>query len=162
MFESTIMSKVLEIEYELEDIETVAKRILDYASSKTILFYGEMGTGKTTLIKSLVKLIGSNDDVSSPTFSIVNDYKLKGNSIYHFDLYRINDDEEALNFGFEDYLSTSNWVFIEWPQTILNLLPEDTNTIEIFHNNNNSRFLKLSQNHITNQEKTKKAVKTEK
>lgn len=162
MFESTIMSKVLEIEYELEDIETVAKRILDYASSKTILFYGEMGTGKTTLIKSLVKLIGSNDDVSSPTFSIVNDYKLKGNSIYHFDLYRINDDEEALNFGFEDYLSTSNWVFIEWPQTILNLLPEDTNTIEISHNNNNSRFLKLSQNHITNQEKTKKAVKTEK
>lgn len=156
------MSKVLEIEYELEDIETVAKRILDYASSKTILFYGEMGTGKTTLIKSLVKLIGSNDDVSSPTFSIVNDYKLKGNSIYHFDLYRINDDEEALNFGFEDYLSTSNWVFIEWPQTILNLLPEDTNTIEISHNNNNSRFLKLSQNHITNQEKTKKAVKTEK
>jgi tRNA threonylcarbamoyladenosine biosynthesis protein TsaE len=138
------MSKVLEIEYELEDIGTVAKRILDYASSKTILFYGEMGTGKTTLIKSLVKLIGSTDDVSSPTFSIVNDYKLKGSSIYHFDLYRINDDEEALNFGFEDYLSTSNWVFIEWPQTILNLLPEDTNTIEISHNNNNSRFLKLS------------------
>jgi tRNA threonylcarbamoyladenosine biosynthesis protein TsaE len=153
------MSKLLELDYQIEDIETVAKQILDQASSKTILFYGDMGAGKTTLIKSLVKLIGSYDDVSSPTFSIVNDYKLENGSIYHFDLYRINDEEEALNFGFEDYLYTSNWVFIEWPQNAKNLIPEDTNTIEISHKNKTSRSLKLSHKHNINPEKQQKAVK---
>jgi tRNA threonylcarbamoyladenosine biosynthesis protein TsaE len=153
------MSRYLEIEYELEDIETVAKQILNHLSSKTILFYGDMGIGKTTLIKSLVKLIGSDDSVNSPTFSIVNDYKLKDHCIYHFDLYRIKDQEEALNFGFEDYLYTSNWVFIEWPKYVLTLLPENTNTIDISYKNKTSRLLKLSQELNINPENQQKAVK---
>nr|WP_321243051.1 tRNA (adenosine(37)-N6)-threonylcarbamoyltransferase complex ATPase subunit type 1 TsaE [uncultured Psychroserpens sp.] len=154
-----MMSKLLELDYQIEDIDTVAKQILDHMSSKTVLFYGEMGAGKTTLIKSLVKLLGSDDDVSSPTFSIVNDYRAKSNSIYHFDLYRISDEEEALNFGFEDYLNTPNWVFIEWPQNAQNLVPEDANTIEISYKNKTSRTLKLSQKHNINPEKQQKATK---
>ncbi|OUS02971.1 tRNA (adenosine(37)-N6)-threonylcarbamoyltransferase complex ATPase subunit type 1 TsaE [Flavobacteriales bacterium 33_180_T64] len=142
----------MEITYQIEDIASVARQILERVSSKTLLFYGDMGVGKTTLIKSLVKAIGSHDDVSSPTFSIVNEYATKAASIYHFDLYRIQDEEEALNFGFEDYLYTSNWVFIEWPENAKNLLPEDANSIEIFHKNTTSRSLKLSQNTILTQE----------
>ncbi|MFT7051055.1 MAG: tRNA threonylcarbamoyladenosine biosynthesis protein TsaE [Psychroserpens sp.] len=153
------MSKLLELEYHIEDIEIVAKQILDHISSKTILFYGDMGAGKTTLIKSLVKSLGCEDDVSSPTFSIVNEYHLKDNSIYHFDLYRISDEEEALNFGFEDYLYTSKWVFIEWPQNVQNLLPEDINTIDISYKSKTSRSLKLSQKHNINPENQQKAVK---
>jgi tRNA threonylcarbamoyladenosine biosynthesis protein TsaE len=154
-----MMSKLLELEYHIEDIEIVAKQILDHISSKTILFYGDMGAGKTTLIKSLVKSLGCEDDVSSPTFSIVNEYHLKDNSIYHFDLYRISDEEEALNFGFEDYLYTSKWVFIEWPQNVQNLLPEDINTINISYKSKTSRSLKLSQKHNINPENQQKAVK---
>ncbi|WP_415223473.1 tRNA (adenosine(37)-N6)-threonylcarbamoyltransferase complex ATPase subunit type 1 TsaE [Psychroserpens sp.] len=154
-----MMSKLLELEYHIEDIEIVAKQILDHISSKTILFYGDMGAGKTTLIKSLVKSLGCEDDVSSPTFSIVNEYHLKDNSIYHFDLYRISDEEEALNFGFEDYLYTSKWVFIEWPQNVQNLLPEDINTIDISYKSKTSRSLKLSQKHNINPENQQKAVK---
>jgi len=147
-----MMSKLLELDYQIEEIETVAKQVLDHISSKTVLFFGEMGAGKTTLIKSLVKLLGSDDDVNSPTFSIVNDYRIKNGSIYHFDLYRINDEEEVLNFGFEDYLYTPNWVFIEWPQIAQNLISEDINTIEISHKNKISRSLKLSQKLNINQE----------
>ncbi|WP_299336528.1 tRNA (adenosine(37)-N6)-threonylcarbamoyltransferase complex ATPase subunit type 1 TsaE [uncultured Psychroserpens sp.] len=140
------MSKLLEITYQIEDIDAVAQQILEHVSSKTLLFYGDMGVGKTTLIKAIVKALGSNDEVSSPTFSIVNEYVTKDNAIYHFDLYRINDEEDALNFGFEDYLYTSNWVLIEWPENAKNLLPEDVNCIEIYHKNETSRSLKLSQN----------------
>jgi tRNA threonylcarbamoyladenosine biosynthesis protein TsaE len=147
------MSKLLEITYQIKDIDTVAKQILQHATSKTILFDGEMGVGKTTLIKTLSKLLGCTDDVSSPTFSIVNEYVAKDSSIYHFDLYRINDEEEALNFGFEDYLYTSNWVFIEWPKNAQNLLPKDANTLSIYHQNKTSRSLKLSQNTILTQKK---------
>ncbi|WP_204345158.1 tRNA (adenosine(37)-N6)-threonylcarbamoyltransferase complex ATPase subunit type 1 TsaE [Psychroserpens algicola] len=147
------MSVLLEITYEIEDIDTVAKQILDHATSKTIAFNGDMGVGKTTLIKSLVKCLGCDDDVSSPTFSIVNEYLGNEASIFHFDLYRINDEEEALNFGFEDYLYTSNWVFIEWPENAENLLPQDINSIEISYKNKTSRSLKLSQNMILTQKK---------
>nr|WP_321226071.1 tRNA (adenosine(37)-N6)-threonylcarbamoyltransferase complex ATPase subunit type 1 TsaE [uncultured Psychroserpens sp.] len=153
------MFKLLELDYQIEGIETVAKQILNHVSSKTILFYGEMGAGKTTLIKSLVKLLGSDDDVSSPTFSIVNDYESKDGSIHHFDLYRISDEEEALNFGFEDYLNTSHWVFIEWPQNVQNLIPEDANIIEISYKNKTERILKLSQNHNINPQNQQKVAK---
>ena len=145
------MSNELEITYHIDELETVAQQILEHASSKTLLFYGDMGVGKTTLIKSLVKTLGSSDDVSSPTFSIVNEYAAVKSLIYHFDLYRISDEEEALNFGFEDYLNTSNWVFIEWPENAMNLMPEDANSIEISHINKTSRSLKLSQNRTLTQ-----------
>jgi len=138
------VSNLLDITYQIEDINTVTQQILQRLTSKTILFYGDMGVGKTTLIKSLAKLLGCDDEVSSPTFSIVNEYVTKDSSIFHFDFYRIKDEDEALNFGFEDYLYTPNWVFIEWPENVKNLLPEDVNIIEVSHVNETSRHLKLN------------------
>lgn len=138
------MPNLLEIEYRINDIDTIARRVLDFSDSKTMLFYGEMGVGKTTLIKSLVKLLGSNDDVSSPTFSIVNEYEGNDCTIYHFDLFRMTNEEEVLNFGFEDYLDNKHWVFIEWPEIAINLLIEDYTVIKTVTNNDNTRTLKLS------------------
>ena len=138
------MSNLLEIEYQIKDIETIANRILEFSNSKILLFYGEMGAGKTTLIKTLVKLLGSNDEVSSPTFSIVNEYLGKDCSIYHFDLFRMTNEEEILNFGFEDYLDNQHWVFIEWPEIALHLLMAEYNVITMSSINDNSRTLTLS------------------
>ncbi|WMI67281.1 tRNA (adenosine(37)-N6)-threonylcarbamoyltransferase complex ATPase subunit type 1 TsaE [Mangrovimonas sp. YM274] len=136
----------MEIRYQINDIEQVAKTVLEEVHSKTILFYGEMGVGKTTLIKTLVKALGSNDSVSSPTFSIVNEYLLESGCIYHFDFYRIEDEDEALNFGVEDYLYSNEWILMEWPEKISSLLPEDAVIIEIVKDNNGHRTLKLTQN----------------
>jgi len=89
-----------------------------------------MGVGKTTLIKELIKQLGSLDNVSSPTFSLVNEYdSRKGEKIYHFDFYRIKSEEEALDMGIEDYLYSDIWCFIEWPEKVKNLLP--LNAVEI-------------------------------
>lgn len=112
------------LEYSLDSLEVVAQKILNSVSHKTILFNGEMGTGKTTLIKALVKQLGSMDDVSSPTYSLVNTYETPTSDIYHFDLYRLNSIEEAFDFGIEDYLQSDNWLFIEWPEIIKELLPD--------------------------------------
>lgn len=143
------MSKLLEITFSIEDLASVSKQILEHATSKTLLFYGDMGVGKTTLIKALVETLGSTDDVSSPTFSIVNEYMANDTSIYHFDLYRIEDEEEALNFGIEDYLNTTNWVFIEWPERAENILPnDDINCIKLTYKNEASRSLYISENRI--------------
>ncbi|WP_053977883.1 tRNA (adenosine(37)-N6)-threonylcarbamoyltransferase complex ATPase subunit type 1 TsaE [Mangrovimonas xylaniphaga] len=136
----------MEIAYQIYDIENVAKKVLNEINSKTILFYGEMGVGKTTLVKALVKALGSNDAVSSPTFSIVNEYKLEKGYIYHFDFYRIEDEEEALNFGLEEYLFSDQWLLMEWPEKIPSLLPEEAVCIEIVTDENGQRTLKLTQN----------------
>ncbi|RKE95319.1 tRNA (adenosine(37)-N6)-threonylcarbamoyltransferase complex ATPase subunit type 1 TsaE [Ichthyenterobacterium magnum] len=141
----------MEINYNIKDIDAVASRILETLTSKIILLDGDMGAGKTTLIKALVVALGSNDIVSSPTFSIVNEYKLENDSIYHFDLYRIEDETEALNFGFEDYLYSNNWLLIEWPEKIQNLLDDNVNVITITANKDTSRSLKLSQKLVLTQ-----------
>lgn len=146
----------IEYKYSIENIESIASVLLKEATSKTLLFYGEMGVGKTTLIKELSKQLGSIENVNSPTFSIVNEYELKDGLIYHFDLYRIKDEEEALNFGIEDYLYSDQWVFIEWPEKLGNLLPENSNEIEIILNIDGSRTLKLSTENNLTQEKAKK------
>jgi tRNA threonylcarbamoyladenosine biosynthesis protein TsaE len=141
----------MEINYHLDNINLVAEVVIDHLTSKTILLYGDMGVGKTTLIKAIVNALGSNDIGNSPTFAIVNEYKTAQDTIYHFDLYRIKDEEEALNFGMDDYLSSNSWLFIEWPDKILNLLPNDINSLEIVLNEDNSRTLKLNQNiNLTN------------
>jgi tRNA threonylcarbamoyladenosine biosynthesis protein TsaE len=142
----SIFNSHLKITYQIQDLNKVAASILEQATSKTILFKGEMGTGKTTLIKALVKALGSSDVVSSPTFSIVNEYLTPGARIFHFDMYRIEDEIEALNFGIEDYLDSSAWIFMEWPEKISNILPENVNLITITLENKTSRTLKLSQN----------------
>jgi tRNA threonylcarbamoyladenosine biosynthesis protein TsaE len=113
--------------YKETDIAKVAQHIIKETTSKTLCFYGSMGAGKTTLIKALVKELGGTDTVSSPTFGIVNEYHHIDGSVlgYHFDFYRLNDETEALDLGFEDYLNQNTWIFIEWPEKIPSFLPDD-------------------------------------
>lgn len=118
--------------YALGEIETVVKEILPLLKSSVICFKGEMGAGKTTLIQSLCAALSVEDVVSSPTFSLINEYQNKaGKSIYHFDFYRIESEEEALDFGAEEYLYSGNFCLIEWAENIASLLPEDHQTIEL-------------------------------
>ena len=120
------MSKTLFTE-NVEQLNSIAKQILDYTSThKKFAFYGEMGVGKTTLIKALSLQLGVTDIVSSPTFSIVNEYQADENTkIYHFDFYRIEDENEAYDMGYEEYFFSNAYCFIEWPEKIPNLIEED-------------------------------------
>jgi len=113
------------LEYSLNDLAQAADIILKHlGSSKLVLIFGEMGTGKTTLVKALCKELGVTETVSSPTFSIVNEYVSSTNPhlIYHFDLYRLNNQEEALEIGLSDYLDSPNLCVVEWPERALGLL----------------------------------------
>jgi len=131
--------------YFLEDIDVAAQFILEHLKSPILLFDGDMGSGKTTLIKALVKQLESKDEANSPTFSIVNEYQTPDKKIYHFDLYRLNDFEEALDFGIEEYLNDDQaYVFIEWPDVIMELLPDNSQKIRIIVKENNSRELQIS------------------
>jgi tRNA threonylcarbamoyladenosine biosynthesis protein TsaE len=134
----------LEINYKVNEVEDVAKQLIKNLKTKTLLIYGKMGVGKTTLIKAIVKTLGSKDVVSSPTFSIVNEYELKNDKIYHFDLYRIKDLAEAYNFGIEDYLFNNNWILIEWPEKIEGILLDDFDYINIKISSENTRILSLN------------------
>lgn len=118
--------------FTLEEIDLAVAKFYESNPHKVVLFNGLMGAGKTTFIKALCKKLGVEDVTSSPTFSLVNDYQTpQGNSIYHFDLYRIKSEIEALDMGIEEYLYSGNWCFIEWPEKIPNLLPENVTTINI-------------------------------
>jgi len=141
----------LETIYTLKNIEKVANELLQSLTTKTLLVYGDMGVGKTTLIKTIVKLLGSKDDVSSPTFSIVNEYEGSETLIYHFDLYRIKNIEEAYNFGIEDYLFSDHWSIIEWPEKIQDIVPTNYDRIDLKLNSDNSRTIKLNKNIDINQ-----------
>lgn len=136
----------MEIEYTLETLDSVSKQIIDATPhSKIILFNGDLGTGKTTLIKELVKTLGCEETVSSPTYSLVNEYKTEDTSIYHFDLYRLEDEEELYNFGIEEYLNTSHWLLVEWPNLLKPLIDENYYEITINRlDNNNKRMLELT------------------
>lgn len=134
-------------DYSLQDLEAVAQYILKESHSKILLFNGEMGVGKTTLIKTLVKMLGSTDSISSPTYSLVNEYKIPNHSIFHFDLYRIEDEEELYNFGIEDYLSDQHWIFVEWPEILLPLIQSNYTALQLETTNTSKR--KLTLNNIT-------------
>ena len=122
----------MKITFTLEQINQVAKKILDQNPHKVILLNGEMGVGKTTLIKELAKILGVTEPTSSPTFSLVNEYETNNNQlVYHFDFYRLNNEVEALDMGIDDYLYSSNWCFIEWAEKIPNLIPETHSVITI-------------------------------
>ena len=126
------MSKTL-FAKNVEQLNSIAQQILDYTSShKKFAFYGKMGVGKTTLIKALSLQLGVSDIVSSPTFSIVNEYQADENiQIYHFDFYRIEDEKEAYDMGYEEYFFSNAYCFIEWPEKISNLIKEDVVQIKI-------------------------------
>jgi tRNA threonylcarbamoyladenosine biosynthesis protein TsaE len=128
--------------YKLKDLSRIADEIVLNATSKTILFYGEMGVGKTTLIKEIAKRIGVDEMINSPTYSIVNEYELNNGKLFHFDCYRLESEEEALDIGVEDYFFSSHWNLIEWPERIENLLPEKKMIIELSINKNGSRTIK--------------------
>ena len=119
--------------YTLDKLPSIAKQIINIAkNTKNILFYAEMGAGKTTLIKEIIKQLGVTDNVSSPTFSLVNEYlSINNETIYHFDFYRIEDETEALDIGIEDYFYKDAWCFIEWAQNIDSYLPENSVVVNI-------------------------------
>jgi len=132
--------------YNLNELAKVSQLLLGAFNSKIVLFQGEMGSGKTTLIKALLKQMGGTDTAYSPSFSLVNEYETDEGAIYHFDLYRIDDVTEIWDMGFEEYLSTDNWLFIEWPELIMDQIPSDVNKIEIQNVSEMSRSLKLTIN----------------
>lgn len=122
----------METVFSLDEINEVAQKILSQNPKKVILFNGNMGVGKTTLIKALAKNLGVNDATSSPTFSLVNEYQISDNQyIYHFDVYRLKNETEALDMGIDEYLYSGNWCFIEWAENIPNLIPDEHSIINI-------------------------------
>ena len=130
--------------YSLGHLLEIAKQIIESVPNKTLLFYGKMGVGKTTLIKELVKQLGCDDIVSSPTFSLVNEYNSRqGETIYHFDFYRIKNETEALDIGIEEYFYSNNWCFIEWPEKVKNLLPLDAVAIHLSINDDETRSVTI-------------------
>ncbi len=130
--------------YDLNNISTVATEIISLTKHKVLLFYGDMGSGKTTLIKEIVKVLGVTENANSPTFSLVNEYhSQKGEIIYHFDFYRIAKEEEAFDIGLEEYFYSNNWCFIEWPNKVENLLPLESVAIYLKINKNNTRTIQI-------------------
>lgn len=111
----------------LADLDSAAKKVIEaIGNRKVVALYGQMGAGKTTLIKHLCKVLGVQDVVNSPSFSLVNEYqRSNGEPIYHFDFYRINKIEEVFDFGYEEYFFSNNLCLIEWPEVIEDLIPDD-------------------------------------
>lgn len=116
----------------VEQLEQIAADILKLRSNDRVFaFYGEMGAGKTTLIKALCKHLNVTDNVSSPTFALVNVYNSEAGEVYHFDVYRMKDTVELFDIGYEDYFFSGNYCFIEWPEKIEEYLPIGTIKVEI-------------------------------
>lgn len=138
---------MLELEsFGIDDLSDVAKQIIEFSDTKVFAFYGEMGAGKTTLIKRIVQELGAEDAGCSPTFSIVNEYQSSSEgSIFHFDFYRLESEEEAFDIGYEDYIYSGSYCFIEWPEKIANLLPESYVRVNI-QDQESKRVITLSTN----------------
>jgi tRNA threonylcarbamoyladenosine biosynthesis protein TsaE len=124
------MEKIIEID-SLEELDKAAEAVIESLDGRTVVALdAPMGAGKTTLVSRIAEYLGSEDDVTSPTFAIVNQYEGR-RTIYHFDMYRIDKIEEALDFGSEEYLSSGELCLVEWPEKIEALLPEDTMVVKI-------------------------------
>lgn len=133
----------MEISYHIKDIDATAQQLLQHLESKVILFNAPMGAGKTTLIAAICKQLGIASKISSPTFSIVNEYKGKDHEVMHFDLYRLENQDQLYDLGFEDYLIKNAFLFIEWPSFATPYLNDYQElTIEII--DTEERFLRLS------------------
>lgn len=132
----------------LEEIEAAARQFVEAMGDNTVFaFYGKMGAGKTTFIKEVCKLLGVTDNITSPTFAIVNEYRsdIAGELIYHFDFYRIKKLEEVYDLGYEDYFYSGALCFIEWPELIEELLPGNTVKVTIEEEADGARVLTLSE-----------------
>lgn len=128
------------------NLQSAARKLLQYTGNRKILaFYGAMGAGKTTIIKAVCKVLGAIDIISSPTFTLVNEYRTSsGESLYHIDFYRIKKEEEVYDFGIEEYLSGGSYCLMEWPELIEEILPSDTVRIRITVAENEKRILDIS------------------
>lgn len=123
-----------------------ARELLKYAADRRIIaFYGPMGSGKTTIIKAVCKELGAIDIVSSPTFTLVNEYKTKdGESVFHIDFYRIRKQEEVFDFGIEEYLTGESWCFMEWPELVEQILPAEMIKVKISVGEHEKRTLSIT------------------
>lgn len=131
----------------IEDISNAATQFIELMGDDTVFaFYGKMGAGKTTFIKELCRQLGIDDEVNSPTFAIVNEYRSDTTAelVYHFDFYRIKKLEEVYDLGYEDYFYSGALCFIEWPELIEEVLPEDARRVTITENPDGSRTITLS------------------
>ena len=133
-----------DINYSIEEIDKTAKIVLSLnPSTKIFIFNGEMGSGKTTIIKALIKELGYEGTVSSPTFSLINEY-FNGNKIYHFDFYSIKSRNELLDIGIDEYISRNDWCFIVWPSLIADMLPDKYIELNIDVISNDDRKLRIN------------------
>ena len=126
-------------------LQESAKKFLSLTSGRKIFaFFGSMGAGKTTIIKAICEALGAKDIVTSPTFTIVNEYMTySGESIYHIDFYRIKKTEEVFDFGIEEYLGSGSYCFMEWPELVEGILPPETVNVRITVDDNEQRILKF-------------------
>ena len=129
---------------DIDDLPHAAETLLDHlAGRQVVAFYGPMGAGKTTLIRAICEHLGTEDNVNSPTFSIVNEYRTPdGERIFHFDFYRIERPEEVFDMGYEEYFYSGDRCLIEWPEKIEGLLPDDTARV-VIEVTENGRILKM-------------------
>ena len=136
----------MEVNFSLNEIDATASKLLTQSGKQKVLaFHGEMGAGKTTFINALCRAMEVEDIVSSPTFSIINQYKTnKDKTVYHMDLYRIKDENEAINAGVEDCLYSGNICLVEWPDKAAGILPDDTLHLYITSIADNTRKLKYN------------------
>ncbi len=135
----------MDLNFTLENIDQAATQLLaQTGSDRVFAFHGEMGAGKTTFINALCKALQVKDSISSPTFSIINQYATAGNkTVYHMDLYRLKSEQEAINAGVEDCLFSGNTCFVEWPEKAPGVFPDDTLYISIISTGTDMRKLSL-------------------
>ncbi len=131
----------MQLSYQLDEIERAAKYLLDQTSTSIIRIDGAMGAGKTTLISAVTKMLGVTDTASSPTFSLVNNYQKENEVFYHFDFYRLNHPDEALDFGLEEYLESGNLCFLEWAEKVSTHLPLEYDHFVIKEQKDGSRII---------------------
>lgn len=128
-----------------DELKNISKKILGACTdSKIFTLTGNLGAGKTTLIRYLCRELGCKDEVTSPTFSLINEYQTLQGSVYHMDLYRVKNSEEALDFGIEEYLFSGNYCFIEWPEVIEDILDMDIYSILIHVIGDGNRKIEVS------------------
>jgi len=127
-------------------LHSAAKELLKhFGENRIFAFYGSMGAGKTTIIKAICELLGAVDIISSPTFTLVNEYRTSaGDALFHIDFYRIKKQEEVFDFGIEEYLTGESYCFMEWPELIEEILPSETIRVKITVDDHEQRILAIS------------------